>query len=486
MEEALEADSEQRALGRALNEAIPMMLAGYPISNAGEAFVTDVADRLLAIEKGKRRSRGKSEAGYRAAISAIVIDLLKAATNRHAGSDSAPDAEPLNWAFHGMRHEQFKDADHGITMQHFAQAVTALESAGFLQRSKHVRFKNIFGHYDGKAARYRATDDLLALAASHGISVTPYTVGTHFKYALPKVVVELRGPTAWSIHDAGYTRIRGSKIPVSGAEYDHHTAKVLAINEYLSTKAIEGGRHYAFKRVFNDGDPSNIDFRMGGRLYSIGPDNYQQDSKEQRSKITIDDERTREIDIKACFLTIAYGLYRDLFTMPGDTDLYSVASYDREVGKTWFKVAIGSGTIPEKWSKEVVKAFRDDTGGDDLRKYNAAEVGRKMMAKHPVIRHCLEIAGINSKGLMRVESEIMVDTITRLNREFNIPALPVHDSLIVKETDVATAVGVLKARFYGWLRIMPRLSLSEGARLGFDLDSIEPLWPNRVPVEGYK
>ncbi len=461
---------------KGLKDAMHMPLAGFPISEAGKAFLTDVADQLLALEKDARRKRGVNDReNFIRAVWAITIDLLKAATR----SADAVKSAAYGWAYHSSRYEYFKGAEHGVKAGQFVQAIRAMESAGFLQRAAHRRFKaSAFGYFEGVTARYRAAEALLALAKTHGIPITPYTVGTHFKYGLPKTVVELREPVEWRFGAAGRNRIEGAKIPIPETEETAFiAAQVRSLNEGLQARAIAGGWHYAFKRVFNDGDPARPVLSRGGRLYSIGPSNYQHDSKEKRSEITIDGVRTREIDIRACFLTILYGLFHDEgFSMPIG-DLYTVAGHDREVGKTWFKVAIGSGAIPEQWSKDVVKAFRDDTKGRNLRKHDIADVTRKMLEKHPVIRHALEGFKLNSKILMRVESWIVVETLVRLQNEFGIPALPVHDSLIVKEPDVATAVGVLKARFYAWLKIMPRLSVSNGPNLGFDLDAVEPIWP---------
>jgi hypothetical protein len=62
---------------------------------------------------------------------------------------------------------------------------------------------------------------------------------------------------------------------------------------------IGGVRHYAYVRGFNNGS-----WLAGGRLYSIGPDTYQQLPEHERYNITLHDEQVAEIDIKASHLII--------------------------------------------------------------------------------------------------------------------------------------------------------------------------------------
>ena len=50
------------------------------------------------------------------------------------------------------------------------------------------------------------------------------------------------------------------------------------------------------------------------------------------------------------------------------------------------------------------------------------------MNRHPVLR---DLTGITSAKLQFVESKAIVATMLRLKRDHDIPALPVHDSLIV-------------------------------------------------------
>ncbi len=470
-----------------------MTLLGHPVSAASMAFVEAVADLLLTQEQGQRRDRGKQLPKFKATISAIVIDLLNAAARRvivpQISGVVVPEALTYGWAYHGRHTEYFRNADHDVSKRLFADCIDDFERAGLLEREKGISFQSKLTGSDGKkyethkATRYRATDALAKLAEAHGISSGGYR--THFKYDLPRTVIELREPSEWKDQPNGSRKKeKGKRIRLAPTpEVEALSQPIKELNAFLSAVKIEGGLHWAFRRIFNDGDKSKPAFNKGGRLYSSGPDSYQQDSKETRRSITFDGQPTCEIDIRSSFLTLIYGLCRhhcldeEGYSLgnPHEEDLYSLPDTEsRSVGKAWFTIAIGLHSMPVKWSAARVKDYREETGGN-LKKYRVAEVAEKMLSKHPVIGYWLSQTDRNSKDLQFIESNIILNTMLRLKRSYGIPALPVHDSLIVKTQDAEVAAGVLKAEFECMADIIPCLSLSKGTSVGFEIDRVRPL-----------
>ena len=61
--------------------------------------------------------------------------------------------------------------------------------------------------------------------------------------------------------------------------------------------------------------------------------------------------------------------------------------------------------------------------------------------------------------LMFSESRVILSTMLRLAREYNVPAMPVHDSLIVPRSKEATAERVLNEQFTKIIGVKPKLKV---------------------------
>ncbi len=179
------------------------------------------------------------------------------------------------------------------------------------------------------------------------------------------------------------------------------------------------------RRTFTDES-----WQLGGRLFGGG---YQQLSKEERKRITINGEPVVELDIKSCHATMAFAHVGIDWYSQSDQDLYSRLEDDdwpRDVVKKAFnimmnaksrKAAVGSlnyeqarsgflmdsGMVPfKKWSTDLVQSIHD--AYPELEDVFYAELGNHFMNKEGNI--CMAIA--------------------EWGVEEQLPVLTIHDSFI--------------------------------------------------------
>lgn len=168
----------------------------------------------------------------------------------------------------------------------------------------------------------------------------------------------------------------------------------------------------SFRRIFNN------DLESGGRIYS----NYQQMSKEMRRLITIDNEKTIELDYR-------YNQIRMLFTLfgiPDDGDPYSGFSEDREIVKKAMNTLINASNpkrvfcdmrwnAPFRWSSKKADRFISEA-----------------YARYPILK---EMGGSRiGLKLQKIEGDISL-AIMKYALYNNTVALPIHDSFIVLESE---------------------------------------------------
>ncbi|WP_146145179.1 hypothetical protein [Photobacterium aquimaris] len=221
------------------------------------------------------------------------------------------------------------------------------------------------------------------------------------------------------------------------------------------------------KRIFNK------DLEHGGRFYCP----FQNMPSSDRDNILIDGEKTVELDFKAIHINILYSLANK--QLKGDP--YLVDGIERKVMKSLmlrlvnsesisgFKAIITKSGNPKNkaiyaqycrdlllydqektLANEYVKprnpfpfenyipGIPDDVTGDDVYKI--------ITDKHHVIAHMFG-ADLLGTRLQNIDSNIMAEILMNLAKQ-GIPALPVHDSVIVKESDQAIANDVMKKAYF--------------------------------------
>lgn len=353
----------------------------------------------------------------------------------------------------------------------FCKASEGLVRLGFLATKGASGYAVDFG--DGLpgsvrwAARFRPTARLLALAACHGI--TPDNVreqfGLEFSTIAPKVPVELVQRRALKAsYGKPRTIIRRGTIEPPDPDdvtFQRLTQEVRDANDFITGFTVDRCTLPRWRRPFG---PSWL---LGGRWTALGSSGvYQGMSKLERAAITIGGSPTVEVDISASHLSIMHGLLG--LPLP-EGDLYAIPGVPREVAKQWVTATLGKGSpVAQRWPAKA--AARQP----DLRAYPASEVGAAVITRYPfmaapakgvaVAAGLLDMADLGLPGrllphrLMGIEAAAMSEAMASL-RGRGVPALPVHDSLIVLAGDVSSAVEALQGAFEALAGVRVRVTL---------------------------
>jgi hypothetical protein len=361
----------------------------------------------------------------------------------------AAQVDQQRWSYRVQTKSSFNG--EAVSARAFKQLRDGALSAGLIEK------KN--GHFDridwgdgqwsgvGVALRLRARPSLFALAQRCGIA--PENVDDHFRRAEPLKPLVLKSSSA---RVAGRKQ-SGRSMPFKDTETTRRLRDdIVELNKFLAGQQIEGGIHHGYRRIFNRGDLPDYAWNNGGRLYSVGEDNYQTMKKEQRLQMTINGEPVVEIDIRASFLTILHALKRRPFDP--STDPYALhelrredlpPEITREIAKSFVTMTLGNTGFHRRWPSEKVAEFRDK--GINLgKRFPLKDVRRTVLAYLPVMRDWPS-QPITCFDLMFLESEAIVGTMLELMRNYRVPALSVHDSLIVPVMCLDLASGVLTRRY---------------------------------------
>jgi len=182
-------------------------------------------------------------------------------------------------------------------------------------------------------------------------------VDRHFILPLPDQPLQLR---ARSARNGIGEKMRGKLMRFprpNGAE-----EVVRELNEFLDRFELRGSTHRGYICVFNNGDHPDFAWNMGGRFYSQGNASYQQMSRDERLRMTIDGEPVCEIDIRASYLTIFHawnGAYLDHHRDP--YDLPGLGPDARPVIKSLFHAMFGSDARLDRWPKEIAAKYLAET-----------------------------------------------------------------------------------------------------------------------------
>jgi hypothetical protein len=272
------------------------------------------------------------------------------------------------------------------------------------------------------------------------------------------------------VRDTDKNALPVSKHRATQLKYNRFEKATRAFNEYWQahTVTLDDKTVVPFvKRKFND------TLELGGRFYG----GFQQMPSKDRARLKIDNSVTREIDYSSIHLAILYAWegiplnYLEAYAMEGyerDTikaitlralNIESVSSLRRSISlsanpqnKEKYRTYKDARAIHDlrrakglackapfkpKWIKAFIEGIPSDTIADDL-VYDFLE-------KHSVIKAHIGSPNIGLK-LQAVDSEIMALVLDNLRLE-NIPALPVHDSIIVIRKHKQKARAVMAQSF---------------------------------------
>ena len=413
-----------------------MGLRFLPKSHVAERLVEELMEQLSISAEGVRV---RADRRFREAVGALLGDLMRAA-----------QMTPPRYAFRSMAAGSFTDAPVGY--QTFKRALDASTRTGLVE---HVRGCKGAG-LEAQAARMRATPKLLALAKGYGVSPSDWSL--HFK----------SGPRPASIYrpivlkSSSRMKLR-KKVPGEPMRIDpaDRTAEALAkqvneLNAFFATVQIDPAEsHYAFQRVFNQGDGPAFDWNKGGRLISMGA-SYQQMPRLDRQKMKLNGEAVAEIDIRASHLTILHALLKAPFS-PHTADPYEVPGIPRDVVKRWVTMTLGHDRFQRCWSEANKKDYLEEHERDLQKDYPIATVREKVLTALPTLRTWPECK-VRWGDLQYLESCAVLNAVHELATKRGIPAFPVHDSIIVPVSAASVATNVLTLSFEEVIGVQPALT----------------------------
>ena len=345
---------------------------------------------------------------------------------------------------------------------------TFLLILNFLRDSGYIR--EHMGHFDrneqcGQTSRYWAT------------KILQY----HFRTLNPSDFRALRTIKPVILHDSQRNEINFSENKISR----FFSEKIIPINEFYKSntfKYINKSEHKLINTYYIYNNPNDIpninnnklypllgtndilyprisavfsrsSFSCGGRLYSIPKKGigWQSLSQKQRGTITINGEDTVELDFKGLHVSMLYAI----MGIQIREDPYSGLSAElRPLYKTLMLRLLNASSVGYTISsmsdtiytlkRKVLLSPRDLKLLDCIHEYkpNWYKLIAELMERHkPIRRFFGSDCGVY---LQRLDGEMMLHILSVLAQE-SIPALPVHDSVIVPQSARNRATEVMQS-----------------------------------------
>ena len=417
----------------ALRAADYAYLLMMPISEEAEAAVEDLFNQVIAWEfaQGHRKRNPKADVAdrMRSTIAALLGDLLIATLNVPAEGYCRRSSKKPSFQYCMAEYRLYQ------VLRRAWQALGYMDVVnGF--RGFDTWIDGEVYHPDSATSnwqsRLRATPKLLNLL--EGYEITPMTTGLHFRrnLALSQPIV-LKASKKGSEEGKYLDFERTDRVRELEAE-------VTEINAFLADHMFSFGPAPYLYRSFSDGDVSGFDWNLGGRFYARGK-SYLNWSSEERRQMTIDGDPVVEIDVTACQLTLLHALMDEPLDLSGDP--FQIDGMKRATAKKTFNVIVGLGHLPEEDAEDETSERR-------------AREREILVARYPALER-IEAEGWNSLKLQAVDANIMADALLTLFRRHDIPALPVHDCLIVRVQDADVAEAVFKEVFKKKVGVEPLL-----------------------------
>ncbi|WP_350153315.1 hypothetical protein [Roseovarius sp.] len=385
-----------------------------------QALVKQTFDHEAAYHPRKRKRREADQKAFERAIAAYAGDLLHHSANQEAdGFMYRPgDRDKLS--------ETLVSGRHFEQLNTYWREMNLTEMTGFFQAKTHLECPTD-DVYLARTRRIRATQALLDKAA--GFELYPDTILADF----PKQSRLIRPVT---VRDEVYLTPRKRRPPrnmkIRGPGYERQVALVTELNQAYAHHSFNLEDQPRLYRLFNRGNFADFNFNKGGRLYCASDDNWQSIDSETRKGIEIDGEPTVELDVRASHLAILHGLHGK--SLDTQADPYHIDGIEREVVKLIFTAWTGRGTPPAQWPKKEAEKYAQRHGRKLSDTYKLKDVVAALRNRHPVLDK-IKPRALDWSNLQFVESECFLSVMLELFRCYEVPALPVHDSLIVRKRD---------------------------------------------------
>ena len=399
------------------------------VSEAAERTVASLVAKVETWEESqgtrKRARRAKDWDSFVDAVGRFTGDL---AASIGAGGKCSPVACPKAAGAFGAQSFGY-DTFMGVYRAFGDLGLIEVVSPGWYARSPE------FGPKAGRGEleRIRATDALADLLATHGIPLGQ--ADEHFALLTPPPSLSLRESSV-RYRDR---KLRGASMKVPSTPETRRLAEeVEGLNSFIRGFKLEGVPFTGWTRGFNQGDHEGFAWDLGGRLYAQPAGSYQGLPGEGRLALRIEGEPLVEIDIKASHLALVYALkglsLREAVRVDfadgtwSEGDPYCIEGLPRKAVKAWITATLGNGKHPTRWAPETARRLREAVPDWNPRELMCRKVGAAVLARHPVLS---DLTGITWGRLQFLESQVIIGAMVRLRDDYGIPALPVHDSLMV-------------------------------------------------------
>lgn len=285
-------------------------------------------------------------------------------------------------------------------------------------------------------------------------------------------------------------------------------SRIQRLNKYWLHHPLElptGHAMASATRVFHDGR-----FDAGGRIYGGWTG---LDQKSKRLHCTIDGEPVVEIDIRASQPTLlssllgykmgglgpqgewddVYGELSHLASIhqywtivDNQIDKIELIKRNRNVAKGVVMALIGSGLpLKSNATTELIKDFGLTPQGWALFRERLVEIIPALNDLEPRYDQKGQLEGyINGAGfLSHHESEMTLRTVEALIEQ-DVPAYPVHDSLIVKVSDAVVAAKVFRQTIHDYCKKLSGLEVLVPLSITVDVDTPNELLPSENDLKG--
>lgn len=417
------------------------MLNGITKSSQAVAMVQHLCDELRpALTPLPDKAKFIDALG--AAVSALI---QQAASNPHQFLYRPMAAKEFTRLPIGFR--AFRPAIEGMVANEYVEKIE-----GFCPISP----------WDGpkRSSRFKATRKLIDLAGSYGITLSDWS-GHFGKRPRPASIsqpIRLKSSSR---------RVRGRKIDGKDMLVDYSlpaveeaAAQVNEINAFMAKQDMSPDEHFGFCRIYSQGDVPDFHWNKGGRLYSLGG-GYQNIKREFRPDIKINGEATVEVDLKASHLTVLHALMGK--PLPPGPDPYAIPTLSRDVVKIWVTMTLGWHGFHTRWSLDAMERYDADNLKRLAIEYPLKPTRDKILKQLPILADW-ETNPIKWADLQYHESRVIIDAVHILAMEHNVPALPLHDSLIVPASKEELATQILRKSFNDKLKIVPNIETKNKSR----------------------
>lgn len=174
-------------------------------------------------------------------------------------------------------------------------------------------------------------------------------------------------------------------------------------------------------------------------------------------KICFNGEPVAEVDISACFLTIAYALTGT--PLPSTGDPYSGPDLERAVIKAWVNMTLSHTRYHKRWPTEVVEDLAQRRFPNLLKTNPIKRVENEIRAKLSIMANWPDVP-IRWPEFFYEESEIMMAAMEKL-MSLGAASLPIHDSLLIPSSKVKEGIKAIQDSFYIRLGIVPKVDVKK-------------------------